>query len=453
MQHLVKRTVFSLVLACLCSGSLLADEVVSPSPALPADQVQIEAALRPLVKIASQGDKSAPEQIASQIKSLAGKTGNDPRLHYLHGLSLLKNFRHAEAMAAMKAGANHKIYYFPIHHFLIYEQVREKKYDAAIEGLVDLSARIGDPGQVWTSEVDRLDAARWLGRMVVFLSGPCGETDVSARMKAVELVIRTQLTPLYEGEMDTGVDELHAEHRELQVSLLSTEDQAAAKKREEARATAEAEQKVIEQRKDLSLSARQNEAVLQEQVREIDSQLAALEAQYTALETTQERLTSQIKSVRNEIIGLPFTFELARLAAPNRFAGPNRGAGGFRQAIALDEAIAIKELELQGYLVDFQANTERQRKILLAAEQAMAARRQAAALYQQSSSQELEKANGLARWDKRLKKSSKRSAATIDRKTDFVRTRISSLSSYESFNAANELADYADALGIGPQNP
>lgn len=447
MQHLVKRTVFSLVLACLCSGSLLADEVVSPSPALPVDQVQIEAALRPLVKIASQGDKSAPEQIASQIKSLAGKTGNDPRLHYLHGLSLLKNFRHAEAMAAMQAGANHKIYYFPIHHFLIYEQVREKKYDAAIEGLVDLSARIGDPGQVWTSEVDRLDAARWLGRMVVFLSGPCGEAEVSGRMKAVELVIRTQLTPLYEGEMDAGVDELHAEHRELQVSLLSTEDQAAAKKREEARATAEAEQKVIEQRKDLSLSSRQNEAVLEEQVREIDSQLAALEAQYTALETTQERLTSQIKSVRNEILGLPFTYELARLASPSR------GLIGVQAALSLNDAIAIKELELQDYLVDFQANSEKQRKVLVAAEKAIAARKLVAAQYQQSSSQELERASGLARWDKLLKRKTKRSTATIDRKTDFVRTRISSLSSYESFNATNELAEYADALGIGPQNP
>lgn len=447
MQQLVKRALFSLICVCLSPGILSADEVVSPSPALPVDQVQIEAALRPLVKIATQGDKSAPEQIASQIKSLAGKTGNDPRLHYLHGLSLLKNFRHAEAMAAMQAGANHKIYYFPIHHFLIYEQIREKKYEAAIESLVELSARIGDPGQVWTSEVDRLDAARWLGRMVVFLSGPCGVTGASARVRAVELLIRDQLTPLYEAEMDAGVNELHAEHRELQVSLLSTEDQAAAKKREEARATAEAEQKVIEQRKDLSLSARQNEAVLHEQAREIDSQLAALETQYTTLEATQERLTSQIKSVRNEIIGLPLTYELARLARPIG------GAGGFRRAIALDEAIAIKELELQAYLVDFQANTEKQRKILAAAELALAARKQVAAQYQQSSSQELVKANGLARWDKLLKKSSKRSAATIDRKTDFVRTRISSLSSYESFNATNELADYADTLGLIPQNP
>lgn len=447
MQHLFKRTVFSLILACLCSGRLLADEVVSPSPALPVDQVQIEAALRPLVKIASQGDKSAPEQIASQIKSLAGKTGNDPRLHYLHGLALLKNFRHAEAITAMQAGADHKVYYFPIHHFLIYEQVREKKYEAAIESLVDLSARIGDPGQVWTSEEDRLEAARWLGRMVVYLSGPCGEIDVFARMQAAEQAIRSQLTPLYETELDAGVNELHEEYRELQIALLSTEDQAAAKKRAEAKATAEAEQKVIEQRKDLSLSARQNEAVLQEQVREIDSQLAALEAQYTALETTQERLTSQIKSVRNEIIGLPLTYELSRLASRGR------GLVGTQPSLAMNEAIAIKELELQGYLVDFQANSEKQRKILAGAEQAIAARKLVAAQYQQSSSKEIERATGLARWDKLLKKTSKRSAATIDRKTDFVRTRISSLSSYESFNAANELADYADALGIGAQNP
>lgn len=407
----------------------------------------VQEALRPLLKIAMQGDKSAPEQIGSQIKSLAAKTGDDPRLHYLHGLVLLKNFRHAEAIAAMQAGADSKTYYFPIHHVLIYEQIRQKQYDTAIESLLDLSARIGDPGQLWTSEEDRLEAARWLGRMVAYLQGPCANTEVAARLQIAIPVMRSQLTPVYETEMEGGVNELHTDHRELQIQLLSTMSNALAEKKSQAHAAEETAAKLNEQRKDLTVSAREQVAVSEEQLREIDSQLSALEKQYAALQSSHDRINDQIRSVRSEIFSLPTMFYMSQqmLRASQSSPFPSQSIVGARQALSVSEAIAIKEAELQTYLIDLQTNANQQRELMGKAQQVLDARKQAVTQLESQGKRSEQVAHGITRWEKRLAQSRKRSLVSIDRKTDSVRSRISSLSSYEALNASEELAHFVDS--------
>ncbi len=448
MQHPVKRTVFSLVVACLCSGGLLADEVVSPSPALPVDQVQIEAALRPLVKIASQGDKSAPEQIASQIKSLAGKTGNDPRLHYLHGLALLKNFRHAEAITAMQAGADHKVYYFPIHHFLIYEQVREKKYEAAIESLVDLSARIGDPGQVWTSEVDRLDAARWLGRMVVFLSGPCGDQVAAKLISQAEPVMRSQLLDVYQREMDEGATEVHAEHRALQVQLLSKVDESAAQK---ASLLKESEQKQLSlnnQKKELSSYEREKAAVQQEQLKEIESQLDSLEKQYLQLQRTHDQIVAAIAALRVQIATTP-------ISAPNLPATPailnaEQVVANANLVQSSNASRALREAELQGYVLELNQNVQKQAAIMKNAEARITQRQLLLFQVHSESQRSQEFAHNLRRWERRLSISHKKVATKGDRSAVAVKTRISLLSTYESIQPQAELSQLAITLNVDP---
>lgn len=449
MQHLVKRTVFSLVLACLCSGSLLADEVVSPSPALPVDQVQIEAALRPLVKIASQGDKSAPEQIASQIKSLAGKTGNDPRLHYLHGLSLLKNFRHAEAMAAMQAGANHKIYYFPIHHFLIYEQVREKKYDAAIEGLVDLSARIGDPGQVWTSEVDRLDAARWLGRMVVFLSGPCGDQVAARLISQAEPVIRSQMPEVYQGAMEEGATEVHAEHRALQVQLLSKVDESAAKK---ASLLKENEQKKLDletRKKELSTYEREKAAVQEEQLKEVEGQLESLEKQYIQLQRTHDQIVAAIAALRVQLSRSGYGVLDSAPALPLS----QRGAQSLSIAMSSPDpnsARALKEAELLAYVVELNQNVQKQAGVVKKAESQIARRELLLSQVQGESQRRQDYSDKFRRWEHRLSLTQKKVASEGNRDAAAVKTRITSLSTYDAIQPQAELSQLAIRLSVDP---
>lgn len=449
MQHTVKRTVFSLVFACLCSDRLLADEVVSPSPALPVDQVQIEDALRPLVRIAIQGDKSAPEQIASQIKSLGGKTGNDPRLHYLHGLSLLKNFRHAEAMAAMQAGADHKVYCFPIHHFLIYEQIREKKYDAAIESLVDLSERIGDPGQLWTSEIDRLEAARWLGRMVVFLSGPCGNQSAVALMNQAEPAIRAQLPDVYQMELDGGANEVHAEHRALQVQMLSKADESAAKK---ASLLKENEQKKLTldtRKKELSSYERETAAVQQEQLKEIDSQLESLEKQYVQLQRTHDQIVAAIAALRVQIATTP----VPTLTNLSFGAATPRALQTLSSAVSSTDsnsARALKEAELQGYILELNQNVQKQAAVVQKAESHLDQRRKMLSQLQAENQRTQEYANSLRRWDRRLSLTHKKVSTEGERNAVAVKTRISSLSTYDAIQPQTELTQLAVSLNVNP---
>jgi hypothetical protein len=448
VQYLVERTFFSLICVCLSPGVLSADDVVSPSPALPVDQVQVQAALRPLVNIAIQGDKSAPEQIASQIKSLSGKTGNDPRLHYLHGLSLLKNFRHAEAMTAMQAGANHKIYYFPIHHFLIYEQIREKKYEAAIESLVELSARIGDPGQVWTSEVDRLDAARWLGRMVVFLSGPCGDQVAAKLISQAEPVMRSQMPEVYQGAMEEGATEVHADHRALQVQLLSKVNESAAKK---AGLLKENEQKKLDletRKKELSTYEREKAAVQQEQLKEIEGQLESLEKQYLQLQRTHDQIVAAIATLRVQIATTPAsTFNGGTIRNP---VALQRFNDAVQRAQEDGIARALKEAELQGYVIELNENIRKQTAVLKIAEASLLQRQQLLSQLKSENSRQQAAAQDFRRWERRLSMNQKKVATEGDRSAVAVRTRISLLSTYDSIQPQTELSQLAIGLNVDP---
>lgn len=435
--------VFSTVVVCLLVGGSLADEAPSAVPPQTLDDAKLREALRPLLKIASKADRSAPEQIASQIQALASKTGNDPRLHYLHGLVLLKNFRHAEAMQAMQAGADHKLYYFPIHHVLIYEQIRQKQYEAAIDSLLDLATRIGDPGQLWTSEVERLEAAQWMGRMMVYLSGPCGDSSAQMLASQADPVIRSLLPPVYQIEMDGGGNELHAEHRALQFQLLATVEGSTAKK---ASLLKEAEQKqdaLNNQKKEVTTSAREQAAVQQEQLKEVESKLQGLEKQYIQLQRTHDQIVTAIASLRVQIATLPVTGTtntgtLANTNAIQRFMNLSQATSA--------QQIAMRELELQGYIIELNQNLQKQGEVVKLAEARLGERQQLLAQLQIEDKRRQDATDSLRRWQRRLALSQKKVAAEGDRTSATVRSRISQLSTYDAINANAELGQWEQLL-------
>jgi hypothetical protein len=453
MRQFTKNLIVVLGLSGICSGNLLAEDPIpqpsnQASAAQSADPNSIRDAVLPLLKTAELDDKSAPELISNQIKALTPKIGDDPRLHYLHGLVLLKNFRHAEAIAAMRAGADHKIYCFPIHRVLIYEQVREKKYDEAIEGLLDLSARIGDPGQLWTSEDDRLEAAHWLGRMTVYLAGPCGDQAIAALMNQTEPVIRSQLPDVYQSAMDEGATELHAEHRALQVLLLAKVDESAAKKADLLKEGEQQKLKLDTQKKELSTYEREKSAVQEEELKEVDGQLASLEKQYVQLQRTHDQIVSAIASLRIQIATTPRP-EIIDSAPVARMspAGLNTLTNALNSP---DSPRVMKELELQGYIVELNQNVLKQADVVKKAEAQVAQRQQLLSQLHAETRRSQDAAHNLRRWERRLSLSQKKVKSEGDRNTVAVKTRISQLSTYDSIQPQAELSQLALSLGIEP---
>lgn len=455
MRQFTKCPIVVLTLVWVSTGTLFAEES-APRGADPADQVSLSESLRPLFAIAKRDDKSAPELIDNQIKTLASRLGHDPRLHYLHGLVLLKNFRHAEAIAAMQAGTNDKIYYFPIHRVLCYEQIRQKKYEEAIESLIDLSSRIGEPGQLWTSEVDRLEAARWLGRMVVYLSGPCGDSTAASLMNQAEPVIRSHLSPVYLAELDKGATELHGEHRALQLQLLASVENSEVKKATLLKESQQKQQAFETQKKEITTSARQQTAVQQEQIQELDTELKSLEKQYEQLQRAHDQLLEAIAVLRVQIETTPVlatvgssdgaTLGVASAAGLQSFAGlMNNGIG------TNAGAKAIKEAELLGYILELNQNTQKQKGILSSAESRLAQRQQLIGQLRIGDKQQHNTAADLQRWQRRLSLSQKKVNVEAARGAVAIKARIAQFSTYESIQPQAEISRLELALGNEPE--
>ena len=434
-------------------GPVSAEDDVLDSPVSSVDSSQLNVALKSLLVIASSDDNNASDLIGHQLQTLLPKMDDDPRLHYVHALSLLKQFRHAEAVQAMQSAAGHKLYYFPAHHFLIYEQIRQKQNDEAIESLVDLAERIGEPSQLWTSEEDRLEAARWLGRMIAYLEGPCGQPPVAKQVSQAELAMRMQVGPVYETELNRGMDEIHAEHREMQMLLLASLDTAALKKEEELKATADKEAELLAQKKSLATSAREQEAIGKEQLRDLDSQLSTMEKQYYAIQTSQERLQMSIAAVRVEIVQLPYGIQ-----GVNGVAQFNQGSNNFSTLNSnsiftmgltpnqLSTALAVKQLELNSYVIEYQRNANNQSGLLAQAEKMVAARSQLLAVGENTDARNQSSLKGLSRWEQRLTKTKKKTLESTDKRTAAVRSRISLLSTYDSLSVPEELAGLQQSL-------
>ena len=430
---------------CLWSASLLAADAevrVSQSPARPVDALTIQEALTPVLSFATSGGKNALTQIEQQLKSSLPRTGNDPRLHYVYALVLLKNFRHADATQEMQAAADHPLYYFPVHHFLIYEQIRNKEYENSVDSLLELSERLGDPGQLWTSEDERLEAAHWLGRMLAFLESPCGNELAAQLATRAEPLIRMQVGLAYESELDRGFNEVHVEHREMQMLLLAATDTAAEKKAEELKAAEKKQHDIDAAKKSIATSAREQAAIMKEQIRDLESKLGVLEKQFEVLSTAQARLQGSITAVRLEIVQLP---SYAQSSNTINTISPNSGFGRLTQD-ELDRALAVKYLELNSYVFDLQVNAAKQKELLSQAGQFVSSRQQLLSQGSLAEDKNQDDLHRMARWEQRLNSKKKKVSQLTDRRTITVRTRIPQISSYDAFNPQEELADLQRAL-------
>ena len=453
MQRPWKSLVLATSVTCLLVGEVHAQDRVSASPARSDDAATVRQSLQSVLAIASSGDKNAPDQIERQLQSLLVKTDNDPRLHYVHALVLLKNFRHADATRAMQAAADHRLYYFPVHHFLIYEQIRQKQYEAATDSLAELGERIGDPGQLWTSEDDRLEAAHWLGRMIAFLQGPCGNGAAAKMMTHAEPAIRTQVGPVYETEINRGIDELHAEHREMQMLLLAAVDTAGQKKAAELKETGKKQQELDSYKKQLATSERTQEAIAKEQLRDLDSLLGALEKKYDSLQLAQEQLTTTIASIRIEIAQLPSL-------VPAMSSSSGRGVTGFRGGGSrglteseLETALVVRNLELQSYVLELQKNAANQTELLRRAEGLLSVRQGIVSSAESSEAKSQESQRRLGRWERRFATSRKNVHQITDRRSVAIRSRISLISSYDSLSIPDEIADLERSVMGDAVNP
>ena len=265
--------------------------------------------------------------------------------------------------------------------------------------------------------------------------------------------MRMQVGPVYETELNRGMDEIHAEHREMQMLLLASLDTAALKKEEELKTTADKEAELLAQKKSLATSAREQEAIGKEQLRDLDSQLSTMEKQYHAIQTSQERLQTSIAAVRVEIVQLPYWVQGVNGVAQFNQGSSNLSALNSNSIFTmgltpnqLSTALAVKQLELNSYVIEYQRNANNQSGLLAQAEKMVAARSQLLAVGENTDARNQSSLKGLSRWEQRLTKTKKKTLESTDKRTAAVRSRISLLSTYDSLSVPEEIAGLEQSL-------
>ena len=98
---------------------------------------------------------------------------NDPRLPYAYGLILLKHLKYGEALDAFAQALRFdETPYLPAWQATIWQLMRSKKHEAALERVAELANQLERPDLDWLDDQRRLDCAAWMGRVVGALQGP-----------------------------------------------------------------------------------------------------------------------------------------------------------------------------------------------------------------------------------------------------------------------------------------
>jgi hypothetical protein len=385
----------------------------------------------------------AAEVAGRRAESLQESHPDDPRIAYALALIQLRNFHQAEALEHLDASLAVDPAYLPAWQLRLALQLKGKHYSEVIDQLYTLADVVGCASSPPPDLAVRQQTARHIGRVVAFLQGPLNDYELAELMHAhahnLDVLLGEDLHAAY----TTGRVELTREHH----ALLDEADilEAAAetdKQHDLEQAQAEGE-KLDAQRQDVERTQDEWDAIIKEEVGEIDSRLEALEKRHESVQQELTSLTEAISVVRIEIQRL--------LSIRDRMIrdGEDRDPPRPVNTASIDLQIAALQVELDQYLVQYEAASQEHAQILRAADSLVRQRRTALANYQKATGRAAERIQQLNRWTDRLESETtetQQTPASDARAVNALHRRIRTWSTYDNFDLDVEkdrlLAEY-----------
>jgi tetratricopeptide (TPR) repeat protein len=400
-----------------------------------------------LSSLLDEGFRLQPEAATAAVahfERLQKQRPDDPRIQYALALVLLKNFQQAEAIDHLEAAIRVDSAYLPAWRLRLGLLLKSKEYAQVSERLYELADVVGRAAPSPPSMAVREQTAAYMGRVVAFLQGPLGDYEVAEQACQLAKNLDALLGEGLHESFTAGRINLTREHHALldEVELLT--DAAAADKLEQL-AEAEAEGAELESERDtVKRTQEQWDAIIKEEVGEIDSKLGALEKRHDSVQQELVTLSDAIIAMR---------VEMQRLAAIRDDAirdandGPRRRMADTR---GIDVRLAALQLELDQHLGQYDASLRERVQILQAAQGFMRQRQSSLNNYQRATGKAAERVQQLDRWTERIETAAAEAEmepAAEARPVNALRRRIRNWTTFENLDLDSEkvrlIAEYS----------
>jgi hypothetical protein len=398
------------------------------------------------VTLLDEGFRRQPDsaEVAQRrAESLQKAHPGDPRIEYALALILLRNFQQAEAIERLDASLAVDPAYLPAWQLRLALQLKGKHYADVVDRLYALADVVGRASSSPPDIAVREQTARYIGRVVAFLQGPLGDYELAELMQAHAHNLDVLLGDDLHAAFTAGRVELTKEHHALLDEADILEAAAEADKQHELEQAQAEGEKLDAQRQDVERTQEEWDAIIKEEVGEIDSNLEALETRHDTVQQELNTVTNAISVVRIEIQRL--------LSLRDRAIGDDEGRGPPRpvNTTAIELQISALQAELEQLLIQYEAASQERAQILQAAGSLMRQRQTALSNYQQATGRAADRIEQLDRWTERVEAAAaetQQTPASEARAVSALRRRIRAWSTYGNFDLNAEkdrlLAEY-----------
>lgn len=336
---------------------------------------------------------SLPEAVA-RAEGLQDDRPDDPRVSYALALIALRNFKQTEAIDHLEQAIAVDPAYLPAWRLRLGLQLKGKHYLETVDRLYDLADVVGRASPSPPDGERREQIAEYIGRVIAFLEGPLGDYEIA------------ELCAPHARNLDALLgDDLHSAYTSGRISL-TREHHALLDEEEILKAVAEAdkEQQLADaaargeeldtERQDVKRTQSEWDAIIKEEVGEIDSQLGALEKRHDSVRQELTTLANAITAMQ---------LQISQLIAIRQSAEEEGRQNGRRvNATAIELQIAACQAELAQYSAQYDAVSAEQAQIVRAGRSLMGQRERALASYQKATGKAAERVQQLDRWIDRV---------------------------------------------------
>lgn len=340
-----------------------------------------------------QGFQRQPDALSEAVARADGlreERPDDPRVSYALALIALRNFKQTEAIDHLEQAIVVDPAYLPAWRLRLGLQLKGKHYLETVERLYELADVVGRASPSPPDGELREQIAEYIGRVIAYLEGPLGDYEVAElcapHARNLDALLGDDLHSAYTSGRIALTREHHALLDEEEILKAAAE---ADKEQQLADAAARGEELDTE-RQDVKRTQAEWDAIIKEEVGEIDSQLGALEKRHDSVRQELTTLANAITAMQ---------LQISQLLAIRQSA-EEEGRQNRRQvnATAIDLQIAACQAELAQYSAQYDAVSAEQAQIVRAGRSLVGQRDRALANYQRATGKAAERVQQLDRW-------------------------------------------------------
>ncbi|MGD9855370.1 MAG: hypothetical protein AB7U20_10530 [Planctomycetaceae bacterium] len=369
---------------------------------------------------------------------------DDPHLEYAYGLVLLRNLKHAEAIARFREAAAASEPSFPAARARIREMLRKKEYTQAIDELNALADIVNRPVDRDPDGSDPVETARWMGLAFGFLTGPHLTDTIRQHAATADAAISERLRPPYREHYGLGKQDVLIIEGQLQIEQQSAEASAKLKQQAEEQQSAARRESYQARQEELLKTREQWDAWFADRSRALDTQLDQLGDRF---DTLNRSVTSLIESIQAAQLDLQRLQTIADMRARRRPGSD--GTTAFPVAGTLEAQLLSRSQELNIYVNELSAAMTQRDLTGRQAQGVLAQRGAIEQQYRDATGEVTRKVSRVQQWDTRLKSAMEQAnnVPASSRKLRLVANRAQSFSTYDSFDIDVEQQRLLDKYG------